>query len=125
PGWVGPDEVASLIASADILVLPSFAENLPVSVIEGMAAGLAVVTTPVGAVEDIITNEESGLLVPPGDVAALTEALTRLVENPALRARLGAAAMAVHRDRLDLAPFVGAICEVWRSVASKAQSVKR
>jgi glycosyltransferase involved in cell wall biosynthesis len=125
PGWVGPDEVASLIASADILVLPSFAENLPVSVIEGMAAGLAVVTTPVGAVEDIITNEQSGLLVPPGDVAALTEALTRLVENPALRARLGAAAMAVHRERLDLAPFVGAICDVWRSVASKAQSVKR
>lgn len=125
PGWVGPDEVASLIASADILALPSFAENLPVSVIEGMAAGLAVVTTPVGAVEDIITNERSGLLVPPGDVAALTEALTRLVEDRTLRERLGAAAMAVHRERLDLAPFVGAICDVWRSAASKAtQSVK-
>ncbi|MHB9448588.1 glycosyltransferase family 4 protein [Mesorhizobium sp. RSR565B] len=125
PGWVGPDEVASLIASADILVLPSFAENLPMSVIEGMAAGLAVVATPVGAVEDIITHEQSGLLVPPGDVAALTEALTRLVEDTALRARLGAAAMAVHRERLELAPFVDAICDVWRSVASEARSVKR
>lgn len=126
PGWVGPNEVASLIASADILVLPSFAENLPVSVIEGMAAGLAVVTTPVGAVEDIVTNEQSGLLVPPGDVAALTKALTRLVEDKTLRERLGAGAMAVHRERLDLAPFVGAICDVWRSAASKAiQSVKR
>lgn len=125
PGWVGPETVASLIASADVLVLPSFAENLPMSVIEGMASGLAVVTTPVGAVEDIITHEQSGLLVPPGDVAALTEALTRLVEDPALRARLGATAMAVHRERLELAPFVSAICDVWRSVVSEARSARR
>lgn len=117
PGWVGPDEVASLIASADILALPSFAENLPVSVIEGMAAGLAVVTTPVGAVEDIIVDEQSGLLVPPGDVDALTEALRRLIEDPALRARLGAAALAIHRERLDLAPFTEAICDVWKQAA--------
>lgn len=124
PGWVGPDDVASLISSADILVLPSFAENLPMSVIEGMAAGLAVVATPVGAVEDIITDGQSGLLVPPGDVTALTDALSCLVEDPALRARLGAGAMAVHRERLELAPFVGAICDVWRSAASSRQPVK-
>ena len=117
PGWVGPDDVASLIAAADILVLPSFAENLPMSVIEGMASGLAVVTTPVGAVEDIITDEQSGLLVPPGDVTALTQALTRLVEDPTLRARLGEAATAVHRERLELAPFAESICDVWKAAA--------
>lgn len=118
PGWVGPDEVAALIASADILVLPSFAENLPVSVIEGMAAGLAVVTTPVGAVEDIIVDGETGLLVPPGDVTALADALTRLVDDPQLRARLGRNAEVVHRERLDLAPFAQAIRDVWYASAS-------
>lgn len=117
PGWVGPEAVARLIAEADVLVLPSFVENLPMSVIEGMAAGLAIVATPVGAVEDIVSHEQSGLLVAPGDVAGLTEALARLIEDAPLRARLGAAAMAVHRDRLALEPFAGAICEVWRSVA--------
>jgi glycosyltransferase involved in cell wall biosynthesis len=117
PGWVGPDEVAQLIASADILVLPSFAENLPVSVIEGMAAGLAIVATPVGAVEDIIVDGETGLLVPPGDVDALTLALTRLVESPQLRAHLGRKAVAVHRERLDLAPFAKAIRDVWLASA--------
>lgn len=125
PGWVGPDAVASLIASADILALPSFAENLPMSVIEGMAAGLAVVATPVGAVEDIISHERSGLLVPPGDATALAEALARLVEDASLRARLGADAMAVHRERLELAPFVSTICGVWRSVAAEARTAKR
>ena len=117
PGWVGPDAVAELIASADILVLPSFAENLPVSVIEGMAAGLAIVATPVGAVEDIIVDGETGLLVPPGNVDALTRALTRLVESPQLRAQLGSNAMAVHRARLDLAPFAQAISDVWLASA--------
>lgn len=117
PGWVGPAAVASLIASADILVLPSFAENLPVSVIEGMAAGLAVVATPVGAVEDIIRDGQTGLLVPPGDVPALTDALMRLVNDPELRARLGSAAQAVHREYLELAPFAEAICNIWKAAA--------
>lgn len=118
PGWVGPDEVAALIASADVLALPSFAENLPVSVIEGMASGLAVVTTPVGAVEDIVTNEQNGLLVPPGDVVALTTALMRLVEDPALRTRLGEAAKAVHRERLEISPFAMALQRVWRDAST-------
>jgi glycosyltransferase involved in cell wall biosynthesis len=119
PGWVGPSDVAALIASADILVLPSFAENLPVSVIEGMASGLAVVATPVGAVEDIIADGQTGLLVPPGDVPALTEALTRLIDDPVLRNRLGAAALAVHRERLELAPFTDALCSVWKAAARR------
>ena len=67
-----------------------------------------------GAVEDIVTDEQNGLLVPPGDVVALTKALTRLVEDPALRTRLGEAAKAVHRERLEIAPFAMALQRVWR-----------
>lgn len=119
PGWVGPDRVAELIASADILVLPSFSENLPVSIIEAMAAGVAVVATPVGAVEDIVLNEETGLLVPVGDVDALQAALTRLVNDPALRQRLGAAGLALHREKLDLAPFAETMQRVWADAAAR------
>ena len=117
PGWVGAERVAELIAEADILVLPSFSENLPVSVIEAMAAGLAIVATPVGAVEDIIIDGKTGLLVPPGDVTALTDALTRLVNDAPLRAQLGATALALHRERLDLEPFADAIRNVWQAAA--------
>ncbi len=114
PGWVGPAEVDALLGSADILVLPSLSENLPMSVIEGMAAGLAVVTTPVGAVPDIVTDEVSGLIVPPADVPALTAALRRVITDAALRERLGREAQEVHRARLDLAAFSDAMQRAWR-----------
>lgn len=117
PGWVDNKRVAELIAEADVLVLPSLTENLPMSVIEGMASGLAVVATPVGAVEDIVADGETGLLVPPGDVEALTAALTRVVEDAELRARLGRNAEAFHRQRLDIAPYAGAMVEAWRYAA--------
>ena len=117
PGWVGGGRVAELIASADILVLPSFVENLPLSIVEGMASSVAIVATPVGAVEDIVHDGETGLLVQPGDVEGLASALTRLVEDPALRRELGEAAMHLHREKLDLEPFADAIVATWQLAA--------
>jgi glycosyltransferase involved in cell wall biosynthesis len=121
PGWVGPAEVDALLGSADILVLPSLSENLPMSVIEGMAAGLAVVTTPVGAVPDIVTDEVSGLIVPPADVPALTEALRRVITDADLRDRLGRAAQEVHRARLDLSAFGDNMQQAWHRAVATAR----
>lgn len=114
PGWVDGQRVGELIAGADILVLPSLVENLPLSIIEGMASGLAVVATPVGAVEDIVIDGETGLLVPPGNVPELAAALTRLVEDKPLRQRMGAAGKQLHAERLDLTPFARTMVELWR-----------
>lgn len=116
-GWQGPAEVADLLLRADILTLPSHGENLPISIIEAMAAGLAVVATRVGAVEDIVSDGETGLLVAPGDAVALKNALVRLVEDPDLRRRMGDAGKIVHRARLDMEPFTDALCDIWREAA--------
>ncbi len=118
PGWVGPDAVASYLAASDVLALPSFDENLPMSVIEGMAAGLAVIATPVGAVEDVITDGETGLLVNPGDSDALAVALRRIVLDAKLRRRLGDAGRVVHRERLEIGPYVRQLCAIWRDAAA-------
>lgn len=118
PGWVAPEGAARLLAASDILTLPSFDENLPMSVIEAMACGLAVVATPVGAVEDIIIHGETGLLVEPGNVEDLAAALRQLILDPELRARLGGQAQAVHRNRLDIQPYVQRLTTLWKETAT-------
>jgi glycosyltransferase involved in cell wall biosynthesis len=77
---------------ADIFVLPSYAEAMPMSVIEAMAAGLPIITTPVGGTPEIITDRQNGLFIECGDVNALADRLRLLIEDRQLRKTLGAAA---------------------------------
>jgi glycosyltransferase involved in cell wall biosynthesis len=88
------EDTEALLAAADIFVLPSHFEGLPMSIIEAMQTGLAVVATDIRGPREQIVNEESGLLVPPGLSAPLGQAIARLARDPALRARLGQAARA-------------------------------
>jgi N-acetylglucosaminyldiphosphoundecaprenol N-acetyl-beta-D-mannosaminyltransferase len=91
-GWVEGDRKWRLLADADILCLPSFEEGVPITLLEAMAAGLAVVTTAVGGIPDVVQNDVNGVLVRPGDVSAIANALIRLLDDGDLRARLSVAA---------------------------------
>jgi glycosyltransferase involved in cell wall biosynthesis len=90
--------VAEAMAEADVVAVPSVVDRagnvdgLPNVLLEAMAAGKPVVASRVAGIPDVVTDEVNGLLVPPGDPAALAEALRRLAAEPALRARLGEAA---------------------------------
>ena len=86
-------DVAAILASADIFVLPSHFEGLPMSVIEAMLTGLPVVATDIHGPREQVVAGQTGLLVPVRDTAALTAALRRLAEDPALRARMGRAGL--------------------------------
>jgi glycosyltransferase involved in cell wall biosynthesis len=95
PGWLDQVDVSALCSDADVLVLPSHAEGLAMSVLEGLSHGLAVITTPVGAHAEVIEPGVSGILVPPGDIGPLTDALVSVIEDESLRRRLAKGA----RDR--------------------------
>lgn len=90
-GWVGPEEKRRHLDKAAIYALPSHKEGLPMSVLEAMAAGLPVVTTPVGGIPEAVTDGVEGFLVAPGDTVALGRALARLVNDPELARQMGAA----------------------------------
>ncbi|MGN6188364.1 MAG: glycosyltransferase [Conexibacter sp.] len=90
-GAIGQDEIASWYARADAFCLPSFAEGLPVVLMEAMAMGLPVVASRITGVPELVEHERSGLLVTPGRADELADALARLAADPALRARLGRA----------------------------------
>ena len=96
-------EIIALYHAADIFCLPTLADCLPMVLSEAGAAGLPLVTTSVGAIPEIAIDGRTGLLVTPGDVAELTAALQRLIDDPELRRRLGANARALVADKYDAA----------------------
>jgi glycogen(starch) synthase len=85
-------EIAGALDGATALVLPSRSEGLGRVVVEAFCRGRAVVGSRVGGIPDLVTDRETGLLVPPGDAAALAAALVEILGQPALATRLGAAA---------------------------------
>jgi glycosyltransferase involved in cell wall biosynthesis len=86
--------IRSGLRQSDIFLLPSRWENCPYSCLEAMAAGRAIVSSDQGGMPELIRDGENGLLARSGDAASYIEALDRLIEDPALRERLGAAARA-------------------------------
>ena len=86
------ENVADHLAALDVFVFPSREEGLGSTLIDAMAQGLPIVASRVGGIPELIAHERTGLLVPPGDPAALAAALARLAGDSALRARLGTAA---------------------------------
>jgi glycosyltransferase involved in cell wall biosynthesis len=92
-GWVDSARVDQELRQADLLVLPSRAENQPVSILEAMARGRAVVATRIGAIPTQVSDGETGTLVAPGDAAGLADALAPLLGDPALCRRYGEAGL--------------------------------
>ena len=90
-GALQGEALYEMFRTHDLFVLPSYNEGLPAVLYEAGAFELPVVTTPVGAIPDLVRDGENGLLVAPGDVDALAAALARLASEPELGARLGSA----------------------------------
>lgn len=113
-GWT--DRPAEYMEAADIFVLPSHAEGMSNALLEAMAAGLAVISTPVGASPEVVRDGESGILVDVGDVEGLAHAINDLAVDPELRGRLGERARETVCERYTIAAVVDAIEPVYRSI---------
>jgi glycogen(starch) synthase len=116
-GFVEHSAVPAVLASLDVLVLPSAYEEMGSVLVEAMVAGVPVVASDVGGIPEVVRDGETGLLVPPGDVDRLAQALDRLVGDPDLRARLSAGARA--RSGCYAWPHLaGRVAEVYARAAS-------
>lgn len=90
-GACSQDEVAAHLTKADVFVLPSFAEGLPVVLMEALASRVPVVATRIAGIAELVVDNETGILVPPGDAAALASALDRLLKMPGTGIAMGRA----------------------------------
>lgn len=116
-GW--QRDVRSVYAAADVVALTSRNEGSPVSIIEAMAAGRAVVCTDVGGVPDVVMTGVSGMLVTPGDADALAASIDRLLGDPELRQRLGAEARRAVYPRYDVSRLVSDIAALYTSLVDE------
>lgn len=113
-GRVPNQDMPSVYAAADIVALPSLKEATSIAGLEAMACGLPLVGTNVGGIPEILEHEQTGLLVEPGAPHELAVAIRRLVDDPPLRAALGAAARRTVTDRF-----------TWSAVAKRTVAVYR
>ena len=106
-------DVPSQLAKADAFVLPSLNENLPLALLEAMAAGLPCVASSIGGVPEAL-GDGAGVLVPPGDEAALAGAMEQLVADPARARQLGATARGKAESEFSLSACADGHLELWR-----------
>ncbi len=117
-GMVPHDELLRLYGRAAIVACPSHREGYGVVCAEAMAHGRAVVASAVGGLLDLVSDGETGFLVPPRDPQALRAALERLLGDPELRARLGAAGHARARERLAWPAVTDALLDAYAEALS-------
>jgi glycosyltransferase involved in cell wall biosynthesis len=91
-GWINPDKRDQLLSESSIFVLPSYNEGLPMALLESMAWGLPVITTPVGGVPEFVQHLENGILIEPGDIHGLSANMVKLANDKSLRIAIGKSA---------------------------------
>ncbi len=113
--WVNQEERDDLLTKADVFVLPSYNEGLPMALLEAMSWGLAVITTAVGGIPEVVTQNQNGLLVNPGDIQQLSEAMKSLIADENLRISLGNNAR-VRVKNLDINSYLTSLRGIYTAV---------
>jgi len=116
PGWVKGEEKDKYLNLCSTYLLPSHCEGMPMSVLEAMSSGLAVISTNVGGIPEIIENNVSGILTLPKDVPAITEALIRVLKDEKLRERLGKEGKKRIEEKFDMAESINKVKSLYLSI---------
>jgi len=125
PGWMDRAGTRDLMRRASVFVLPSYAEGLPMSLLEAMAAGFPLVATSAGGVPDIITDEVDGLIVPPGNPEALAAAIGRILRDPAFARSLGNAARETIANRYSADRSIERLEQIYAGLGVRRQAVRK
>lgn len=115
-GYRSQSEVCRLLEMTDVLVLPSFAEGVPVVLMEAMASGVPVIATNVGGVSELVKDGVNGYVIPPGDVASLVARLGNLLNDEALRFEMGCAGRKTVEREFDLRAETERLEKTFRAV---------
>ena len=116
--WTGfHQDIPRLLAALDIYIQPSVNEGLSLSILEAMASGKAVIATDVGGAQEVLTHQETGILIPPGSSAAIGSAIVDILNQPKKQAALGQAARKHVRKQFGVQRMVEGYRRVYEALA--------
>ncbi len=113
--WLDPAQRDDILSNADVFVLPSYHEGLPMSMLEAMAWALPVIVTPVGGIPEVVSHQQNGLLIQPGNLAEIASEMQKLILDEELRIRLGTAARKSVED-LDVSAYMKKLCDLYTAI---------
>lgn len=111
-GWSDQQQVARLMARADVLVLPSYDEGLPLVILEALANGVAVVCSPVGEIPSVLQDGVNACFVPPGDVTGIAATLQQVLQDDGLRGALEQSGRALYERKFSIARFFSSVAHI-------------
>ena len=115
-GWASQEQVEQLLAQADVLVLPSHDEGLPLAILEALAHGVAVVCTPVGEIPHVLSHGHTACFVEPGAPASIARGLALVLTDAQLRERLERKGQALHQAQFSLRQFASGVARIHHRV---------
>lgn len=112
-GWISGDKKDEAYRSADIYILPSYEEGLPMSVLEAMSYKLPVISTPVGGTPEAIDDGVNGFLIQPGDYKSLAEKIDLLANDKELREKMGQESLRIAQEKFDINVIIKQLKEIY------------
>lgn len=116
PGWVSGNKKDEHLKNASVFFLPSYAEGMPMSILEAMGYGLPVVSTTVGGIPQLITDGESGFLLAPGDTEGFANAIITLLQDPERGTAMGASGRAFVQRHYSLKKHTDSLADIYGSL---------
>jgi glycosyltransferase involved in cell wall biosynthesis len=118
-GWVSQDMARTLMVNADALVLPAYDEGLPLVILEALASATPVICTPVGSIPEVLADGETALFVTPGDEAGIADAITRLMDDPAIGRTIAIGGSALYERLFTMEAFARSVGSLYATLTPR------
>lgn len=118
PGWIADKEKQAYLERADILILPSYNEQMPMSILEAMGYSCSIIATNIAGIPDMVENGVNGFLFEPGDKNAMVEALKNLCSDAHLREKMGKKSLEIVNDKFESTKIINQLVQLYQDLSN-------
>ena len=121
-GWVSKKRKAEVLNSSDVYILPSYAEGSPISILEAMSYGMAIISTKVGGIPELVRENQNGFLIEPGNPGQIEKALDSIISNQGILEKFGSVSESIAQKHLPV-PVLGQLMNIYQSLLTKNTTI--